>query len=132
MNIFRKFFPDFILWILDNKNNIIYINFIDPKWQDGIFDRNSWSFNDKAKIWNKNEDKTLKNIEENLSKQKNKKIIINSFIILKSWSDLWKNNKKGIQEKMLENNIYKIDWIWENNLSWKSYLDLMFVKIWII
>ena len=127
----HPFFPDFILWILDNKNNIIYINFIDPKWQDGIFDRNSWSFNDKAKIWNKNEDKTLKNIEENLSKQKNKKIIINSFIILKSWSDLWKNNKEGIQEKMLENNIYKIDWFWENNLSWKSYLDLMFKEVWI-
>ena len=93
---------------------------------------NIWSFNDKAKIWNKNLDNTLKNIEENLSKEKNKKININSFIILKSWSDLWKNKKDEIIEKMLENNILKIDWILENKLNWKSYLDLMFEKIWII
>lgn len=128
----HPFFPDFVLWIIDSKNNITYINFIDPKWQDWIFDRNTWSFNDKAKIWNKNLDNTLKNIEENLSKEKNKKININSFIILKSWSDLWKNKKDEIIEKMLKNNILKIDWILENKLNWKSYLDLMFEKIWII
>lgn len=125
----QPFFPDFILWIIDNKNNTIYINFIDPKWQDWIFDRNSWNFNDKAIIWNKNIDNTLKNIEENLSNQKSKKIIINSFIILKPWSDLWTNNRDNIQDKMLENNIYKIDWFWEDKLEWKSYLDLMFKKI---
>lgn len=128
----HPFFPDFILWIIDNKNNITYINFIDPKWQDWIFDRNSGSFNDKAKIWNKLVDNTLKNIEENLSKKLNKKIILNSFIILKSWSDLWKINRDDIQVKMFENNIYKIDWIWDNKLEWKSYLDLMFEKVWII
>lgn len=125
----HPFFPDFILWIIDNKNHITYINFIDPKWQDWIFDRNSWSFNDKAKIWNKSIDNTLKNIEDNLSKNLNKKIILNSFIILKSGSDLWTNNREDIQDKMLQNNIYKIDWNWEHRLEWKSYLDLMFEKI---
>lgn len=125
----HPFFPDFILWIIDNKENKTYINFIDPKWQDWIFDRNSWNFNDKAKIWNKLIDNTLKNIEENLSKQKDKDIVLNSFIILKSWSDLWTRNTDNIQNKMLENNIYKIDWIWEDKLNWKSYLDLIFEKI---
>lgn len=125
----HPFFPDFILWIIDNSNNITYINFIDPKWQDWIFDRNSWSFNDKAKIWNKLVDNTLKNIEENLSKKLNKKIILNSFIILKFWSDLWINNIENIQDRLTQNNIYKIDWIWDNKLNWKSYLDLMFEKV---
>jgi len=128
----HPFFPDFILWIIDNKNHITYINFIDPKWQDWIFDRNSWSFNDKAKIWNKFVDNTLKNIEENLSKKLNKKIILNSFIILKAWSDLWSRNDNNIRQKMLENNIYKIDWFLNNKLEWKSYLDLIFEKVQII
>jgi len=128
----HPFFPDFILWIIDNEKNVTYINFIDPKWQDWIFDRNSWSFNDKAKIWNKNIDNTLKNIEKKLSIEKNKKIIINSFIILKPWSDLWTNNIDNIKDKMLENNVYKMDWFWENKLGWKSYLDLMIEKVWII
>ncbi len=125
----HPFFPDFILWIINKEKNITYINFIDPKWQDWIFDRNTWSFNDKAKIWNKNKDETLKKIEINLSKKLDKKIIINSFILLKPWSDLWKTNNDSIQEKMIGNNVFKIDWYWENKLDWKSYLDLMFWKI---
>ncbi|MBS8121881.1 DEAD/DEAH box helicase family protein [Candidatus Vampirococcus lugosii] len=125
----HPFFPDFILWIIDNKENKTYINFIDPKGQDGIFDRNSGNFNDKAKIGNKLIDNTLKNIEENLSKQKDKDIVLNSFIILKSGSDLGTRNTDNIQNKMLENNIYKIDWIGEDKLNGKSYLDLIFEKI---
>lgn len=121
----HPFFPDFVLWILDKNQNVTYINFIDPKWQDWIIDRWAIWLNDKAKIWNKFKDDTLKNIEEKLSKKVSKRIIINSFIILKKWSDY--NNQK----EMLEYNVYKMDWKNYNLINWKSYLDLMFEKIWI-
>ena len=73
----------------------------------------------------------MKKIEKKLREQKDKNIILNSFIILTSWSDLWKENQNNIQEKMEENNVYRIDWTLENSPEWKSYLDLMFKKMWI-
>ena len=120
----HPFFPDFVLWIIDKKK--IYINFIDPKWQDGIFDRDSWIFNDKAKIGNKKLDNTLKNIEKEINKKSDKKIILNSYILLKPDSKLWTTNNDNIQEKMLESNVFKMDWYWSNLLKWKSYLDMLF------
>lgn len=130
----HPFFPDFILWIIDEKNKKTYINFIDPKWQDWILDRETFSFNEKATIWNKENNNTLYNIEEQLNIKSKNQIILNSFILLKSWSDLWVTNKDNIQEKMLENNILKIDWSWSILCNYekyenKSYLDIFFEKI---
>ena len=44
---------------------------------------------------------------------------------------IYEKNIDNIQDKMLKNNIYKINWFWGNKFNWKSYLDLMFEKIWI-
>ena len=77
------FYPDFIMWITDDKNNLQYMTFIDPK---GI--RYMGNFNDEKikfcyyDIYNIN-----KNINKNLNS--NDKLYLNSFIISNSkFSDI--------------------------------------------
>jgi hypothetical protein len=77
------FYPDFIMWITNDKNNLQYMTFIDPK---GI--RYMGNFNDEKikfcyhDIYNIN-----KNINKNLNS--NDKLYLNSFIISNSkFSDI--------------------------------------------
>jgi hypothetical protein len=160
------FYPDFIFWVINNENNTVYINYVDPKGGMGIvnFDlfssevRNSIrdggpaayyknnrdfvidTINDKAKIGAKLPDSPLIKIEDDLKKQNpEKNFVINSFILLRDSSPQGQNeNDKKSIEKMIQYNVFRLDWHETNEkgqtintmlIDGKNYLDLMFEKM---
>ncbi|MFT4244327.1 MAG: hypothetical protein ACMXYB_02625, partial [Candidatus Woesearchaeota archaeon] len=100
------FYPDFIMWVIDNLNNKIYLNFFDPKGQRGISEEeNPQEFNQKILIGVKEEDNTLTKLEDKFEKDIN----INSFIILPKSSMYGKNNYREVKEEQEKHNIFRID-----------------------
>jgi len=127
----QVFYPDFILWLL--KGNKIYINFIDPKGQNGIQDATTLLDNEKVKIADKTANDTLVRLEKELSITHNKIFILNSFLLLRDSSELdWK------KVNLIDKNIFRLNWHKEdekgnivsaNDLpDGKSYLDLIMDK----
>ncbi len=83
-----NFYPDFILWIKENKKQ--FINFIDPK---GILMLH-YLGNPKIKLH-----ENLKDIEEELKGSVTQEVILNSFIISNTDSNtIWKQWKKTKEE----------------------------------
>ena len=109
----QVFYPDFILWML--KDNIVHINFIDPKGQLGMQDFNTLNTNEKVRIANKQDNDTLIKIEEQLSSIHNKQFILNSFLLLRDSSDMGTTGDSSIydwqKKNMIDKNIYRLNWV---------------------
>jgi hypothetical protein len=134
----QVFYPDFILWMI--KEDTIYINFIDPKGQMGIQDATTLLDNEKVKIADKVNNDTLVRLEKELSETHHKTFILNSFLLLRDSSVLGFNKpKEWIKEKMIDKNIFRLNWHEtderENKVAVdklpdnKSYLDLIIDSI---
>lgn len=142
------FYPDFILWIIDNGTEETKIIFFDPKGERGIWSKSEIGANEKVKIGLKNDDNnTLPNLENKLSAVYKKPFSIHSFILLRDSSDLGKklnpddkDDLKTIKEQFISKNVLRLDWHTyregEDRQSYsnkfienKSYLDIIFEKV---
>lgn len=129
------FYPDFILWVLDEANKKVYLNFIDPKGQTGLINQETLEINDKIISQD-----ILEQIKTKL-KEKNQDLefVLNSFVLLRDSSQMGNNqDSTWIQENMINKNIFRLNWSKSDeernqvniqNLSnSQTYLDLMFEK----
>ncbi len=135
-----SFFPDFLLWTIDNESDITHIIFIDPKGERGIIGGSKANYKDhpKVKLAQKTEDQTLLSLEKQLETKQDKKFQLDSFLLLRDSSELGRQEDfDWITENMLAYNILRLDWHQkkENGSTSKclndekSYLDLMFEKV---
>jgi len=108
----QVFYPDFILWLI--KGDTIYINFIDPKGQMGMQDFKTLNENEKVNIANKKENDTLVKLEKELSATHKKKVILNSFLLLRDSSEMGKSGEsqkiKWQKNNMIEKHILRLNW----------------------
>ena len=135
-----SYYPDFVLWVLDKKQDITHILFIDPKGQRGIIDEATLSHvnHPKVKLARKSEDETLVNLEKKLESKQGRSFCLNSFLLLRDSSKLGTGKSlEWIQDSMLAYNILRLDWHEKKEDGSKSqlfneeesYLDLMFEKV---
>jgi hypothetical protein len=138
------FYPDFVLWMLHKKEDLIYVTFVDPKGQTGIVDQTTLDNNEKIKIADKINCDILPVIEKELSKAHKKKVIVNSFILLRDRKDRktelgYAMSLDWTKENMISKNVLRLNWA-ENNEKGigidpkelpegKKYLDWMMDKI---
>lgn len=135
-----SFFPDFILWTIDNESDITHIIFIDPKGEREIIGgpKGDHKQHPKVKLAQKSEDQTLLSLEKQLETKQDKKFQLDSFLLLRDSSELGKaGDLDWITENMLTYNILRLDWHKKKEdgstskclNDEKSYLDLMFEKV---
>ena len=134
-----SYYPDFVLWVLDTRQDTTHILFIDPKGEREIIGgtKGTYKSNPKVKLARKSEDETLITLEKRLETEQGRKFCLNSFLLLRDSSELGDGESvEFIENDMLPYNILRLDWhektedgstshLFNNE---KSYLDLMFEK----
>ncbi len=137
----QAFFPDFVLWIVDETTQRTIIVLVDPKGQTGIIERNTLMTNEKVNIANNGH---LDELATNLTARHDREFTIHSFILLRDSSQMgtWNGNfpspkEREIIQAMREKNVFRLDWSETNeqddrvyrSVDGQGYLDMMFEKI---
>ena len=134
-----SYYPDFVLWVLDTRQDTTHILFIDPKGEREIIGgtKGNYKSHPKVKLARKSEDETLGTLEKRLEAKEGRKFCLNSFLLLRDSSELGKDEPiKWVEENMLAYNIFRLNWHERTEdgstsrlfRDRKSYLDLMFEK----
>lgn len=137
----RVFFPDFVLWIVDQKKKKTQIVFFDPKGQTGIRNDTDMTLNDKVRIATSGQ---LTELARKLESKYPGRFDVQSFILLRDSSPLgkWKGQVPNREElilmkKMQKTHVFRLDWHQEDEngnrinrlIDGKNYLDLIFEGI---
>ena len=128
----RVFYPDFVLWIVDDKANKTTMVLLDPKGQTGILKEDdlglssSDAMNDKVRIASSGQ---LRELANRLSMETRRDWAIHSFILLRDSSPLGKfaglvatTNEIKLAEKMINRKVLRLDWHQENEAGQRSSL----------
>lgn len=136
----QAFFPDFVLWVVDEEKSVTHILLIDPKGQTGILDPKTLETNEKVNIAVNGH---LDELARKMTAKHGREFKLHSFILLRDSSPLGRctgmflsPKKRGIITAMQEKNVFRLDWSntredgSANNgrVDGKSYLDMMFEK----
>jgi len=116
----RAFYPDFVLWVVDDKANKTTIVLFDPKGQTGIVNEltlgldGTSSLNEKVRVATSGH---LSELARELTAKFGRNFTIHSFILLRDSSLLGKpkgssfNEKEfSFVEKMIKRNVLRLDW----------------------
>jgi hypothetical protein len=120
----RVFYPDFVLWIIDDKANKTTIALFDPKGQTGILDESGLgidggdAMNEKVRIATSGQ---LAELARELISKSDRSFAIHSFILLRDTSPLGKTKGSGFTDKeetfavqMIKKNVLRLDWYDKN------------------
>ena len=135
-----SYYPDFVLWAVDEEQEITHILFIDPKGAREIIGgaRANYQNHPKVTLARKSEDQTLVTLEKRLEAEQGGTVHLNSFLLLRDSSELGKEQPpEWVEENMLAHNILRLNWHEKTEdgstsrlfKGQKSYLDLMFEKV---
>ena len=143
----RSFYPDFVLWIVDDKKKKTTIALFDPKGQTGIVNETSLglnggdAMNEKVGIASGGQ---LSQLATSLGQKYARKFDVHSFILLRDSSPLgkWKGNaptdkEMETAEAMIKKGVLRLDWHEENELEQssvplqdgRSYLSRVFERL---
>jgi hypothetical protein len=137
----QAFFPDFVLWTVDETTPRTTVVLVDPKGQTGIVDRKSLETNEKVNIATNGH---LDELAHKLKAKHNREFRVHSFILLRDSSELgsWSGAAQSPKEReviqtMLGKNVLRLDWSETNEngdkvgglVDGQSYLDMMFEKL---
>lgn len=138
----QAFFPDFVFWIVDERNKLTHIVLVDPKGQTGIVNPRTMQENEKVNIAINGH---LDELAEKLTQIHGRKFFVHSFILLRDSSPLGTagegipadDKTLAVIEAMKAKNVLRLDWSErrengspiDGSINGKSYLDMMFEKI---
>lgn len=116
----RAFYPDFVLWIVDDKANKTTLALFDPKGQTGIVNTDSLgldgqgAMNDKVRIARSGQ---LAELARQLQVETQRHWSVQSFILLRDKSPLgkWKGSaptdtEMELAETMIQHHVLRLDW----------------------
>ncbi|WP_150046945.1 DEAD/DEAH box helicase family protein [Methylomonas rhizoryzae] len=116
----RVFYPDFVLWIVNDKKNETTIVLFDPKGQTGIIDEAELGISGKAALNEKVTVATGRHLAElarELTAKTGRKVMIHSFILLRDSSKLGRpkgssltDKELALAEEMIRQHILRLDW----------------------
>lgn len=120
----RVFYPDFVLWIVDEKANRTSLALFDPKGQTGIVNEDDLGLrgldgmNDKVRVASSGQ---LKELAKRLEAETGRQWGVHSFILLRDKSPLgkWKgasptDKEMELAEAMIRRGVLRLDWHSEN------------------
>ncbi|CAO1659342.1 DEAD/DEAH box helicase family protein [Halomonas sp. MES3-P3E] len=143
----RVFYPDFVLWIVDEKANKTTLALFDPKGQTGIVKeddlglKSADSMNDKVRIATNGH---LNELAKDLQSQTGRIWSVHSFILLRDTSPLgrWRgssptNSDMERAEAMIQRGVLRLDWHDKNESGQSStklrdgdsYLSRIFAQL---
>jgi hypothetical protein len=143
----RVFYPNFVLWIIDDKANKTTIALFDPKGQAGILAESALgidggnTMNEKVRVATSGQ---LAELARELISQSGRSFTIHSFILLRDSSPLGRPKDDSFNDKeeifsvqMLKQNVLRLDWHDRNEkgppsvklLDGSSYLTKIFEVI---
>ncbi|GAB6057573.1 DEAD/DEAH box helicase [Desulfonatronum parangueonense] len=143
----RVFYPDFVLWIVDEKRRRTTLALFDPKGQTGIRDESDLGLsgpdgmNDKVRVATSGH---LKELAQKMSHKTGREWSIHSFILLRDTSPLGQfrgsaasDGEVGLAERMIEKGVLRLDWHEKNEQGQastrlrdgESYLSRIFAKL---
>ena len=143
----RVFYPDFVLWIVDNKAHKTTMALFDPKGQTGIVKEDDLGLNgadgmnDKVRIATSGQ---LTELARQLQSKTDQHWGVHSFILLRDKSPLgrWKgasptDTEVQLAEVMIQRGVLRLDWHTENEQGQtsaplrdgSSYLSRIFEKL---
>lgn len=116
----RVFYPDFVLWIVDDKSNKTTLALFDPKGQTGIVReddlglRGADGMNDKVRLATSGQ---LASLAQQLTAKTDRRWSVHSFILLRDSSPLgrWRgsaptNDEVALAETMIQRGVLRLDW----------------------
>lgn len=123
----RAFYPDFVLWIVDDKANKTTLALFDPKGQTGIVNQDDLgltkghAMNDKVRVATGGQ---LPELAKKLQAETKRHWVVHSFILLRDKSPLgrWKggsptDKEMELAEDMIQRHVLRMDWHRENELK---------------
>lgn len=126
----RVFYPDFVLWIVDDKANKTTLALFDPKGQSGIMREDDLglsggsAMNDKVRVATSAQ---LPELAQELTHRTKRQWAVHSFILLRDSSPLGKwrgasptNQEMDLAERMIQQNVLRLDWHPKNELGQTS------------
>lgn len=126
----RVFYPDFALWIVDDKANKTTLALFDPKGQSGIMReddlglRGGSAMNDKVRVATSGQ---LTELARELTRETQRQWAVHSFILLRDSSPLgkWKgaaptNQEMALAERMIQQHVLRLDWHAQNEQGQSS------------
>jgi superfamily II DNA or RNA helicase len=126
----RVFYPDFALWIVDDKANKTTLALFDPKGQSGIMREDDLglsggsAMNDKVRVATGVQ---LPELAQELTHRTKRQWAVHSFILLRDSSPLGKwrgasatNQEMVLAERMIHQNVLRLDWHFKNELGQAS------------
>ncbi|MFI8583158.1 hypothetical protein [Ectopseudomonas khazarica] len=126
----RVFYPDFVLWIVDDKTNQTTLALFDPKGQSGIMREDDLgvsggsAMNDKVRVATSAQ---LPELAQELTHRTKRQWAVHSFILLRDSSPLgrWRgasptNQEMDLAERMIQQNVLRLDWHPKNELGQTS------------
>lgn len=126
----RVFYPDFVLWIVDDKAQKTTIALFDPKGQTGIIKEDDLGLNDADGMNDKVRVATsgqLTELARNLGAKTKQQWRVHSFILLRDKSPLgrWKGaaateKEMELAELMMNRGVLRLDWHETNELGHRS------------
>ncbi|GAB4564742.1 MAG: hypothetical protein Tsb0017_24870 [Geothermobacteraceae bacterium] len=143
----RVFFPDFVLWIVDEKQKKTTLALFDPKGQTGIVKdedlglNGSEALNDKVRVATSGQ---LNSLARELSLRTQRNWSLHSFILLRDSSPLGRfkgsaptDAEMKLAEAMIEKGVLRLDWHDENEKGQtsvrlrdgSSYLSRIFAQL---
>lgn len=143
----RVFYPDFVLWIVDDRNNKTTMVLFDPKGQSGILKEDDLGFssadamNDKVRVSTSGQ---LRELAQKLIGATKRDWSVHSFILLRDSSPLGRfaglvatPQEVDLAERMIRQGVLRLDWHEENELGQQgksfpngdSYLTRIFEKL---
>lgn len=143
----RVFYPDFVLWIVDDKANRTTLALFDPKGQTGIVKEDDLGLkgvdgmNDKVRVATSGQ---LVELAKQLQGRTERKWSIHSFILLRDKSPLgrWKGSsptdkEMELAEDMIKRGVLRLDWHGKNESGHASatlrdgdsYLSRIFAQL---
>ncbi len=140
----QAFFPDFVLWIVNNETACTTIALVDPKGQTGIIDYKTLKTNEKVNIACNGH---LDELAKSLTARHKRTFRVFSFILLRDSSEFGsfsgpEPNQEETQliREMQAKNVLRLDWSQKKEdgsatdglINGQSYLDMMFEKMGII
>jgi hypothetical protein len=143
----RVFYPDFVLWIVDEKRRKTTLALFDPKGQTGIRDesdlglRGQDGMNDKVRVATSGH---LRELAQKMSHKTGREWSIHSFILLRDSSQLGRfkgaaanDGEMDLAERMIQKGVLRLDWHLKNEQGQTStrlrdgecYLSRIFAKL---
>lgn len=123
----RAFYPDFVLWIIDDKANKTTLALFDPKGQTGIVNQDDLgltqghAMNDKVRLATGGQ---LPELAKKLEAETKRRWTVHSFILLRDTSPLgkWKGSaptdqEMELAEHMIQRHVLRMDWHKTNELG---------------